>query len=165
MAKRTARSQSRGSRLVQILLAASAIMIGFTSSFSFAPLTRALVPAAPAVAYTGIVLTAAGIGFAIWARVFLAGNWSSSVTVKENHSLVRRGPYALVRHPIYSGILLGLIGTAIAWREVRGAISVALIFVMLCLKIRLEEKFMAEQFGDEYRDYSRQVKALIPLIY
>jgi protein-S-isoprenylcysteine O-methyltransferase Ste14 len=95
----------------------------------------------------------------------LGGNWSGRVTIKEGHTLEKRGPYAIVRHPIYSGLLLAVLGTAIAFREIRGLIAVALVFAMLLMKSRMEERFMMEEFGSVYRDYGRQVKALIPFVY
>ena len=164
-AKRTARAQSAGSRLLHIALAALAVIIGFTKLFQFSPLNQPFVPASPPFAYTGVMLTLIGTGFAIWARFHLGGNWSGTVTVKKDHALVRRGPYAIVRHPIYTGFLLALLGTAVVWREVRVLVAIALVFAMLYLKMKMEEKFMLEEFGAEYREYARQVKALIPYVY
>jgi hypothetical protein len=74
----------------------------------------------PSVEFPGLALTAAGVGFCIWARAYPGGHWSGSVTVKVDHQLVRTGPYRLVRHPIYTGFLLGLVGTALVRGEVRG---------------------------------------------
>lgn len=164
-AKRTARTQSAASRLLQLVLGGATIGIGFTRWFAFDPLTRTFVPNLPVVTYAGIVLTLAGIGLAIWARVLLGGNWSSAVTVKQDHSLVRRGPYAVVRHPIYSSFLLALVGTAVTFREVRALLAVGIAFLMFCIKLRIEERFMTEEFGADYREYQRQVKALIPFVY
>jgi len=84
--------------------------------------------------------------------------------VKEGHELIRSGPYALVRHPIYAGLLMAFVGTALARGEWRGLIAVALVFVTLWRKLRLEEKWMRAQFGDSYEAYSRQVAALVPHI-
>ena len=164
-AKRTARVQSMASRLLHIALGAVAMLIGFTHYFAFDPLTRPFVPASPLVGYFGVLLTLAGVALAIWARILLGRNWSSTVTVKEDHSLVRRGPYAIVRHPIYTGLLLGLLGTAVAFREVRVLIAAGMVFVTLSLKLRIEERFMTEEFGAEYKNYQQQVKALIPFVY
>jgi protein-S-isoprenylcysteine O-methyltransferase Ste14 len=164
-AKRTARAQSAGSRLLHIALAALAVMIGFTKLFHFSPLNQPFVPGSPPFAYSGVLLTLMGAGIAIWARFYLGSNWSGTVTVKKDHALVRRGPYAFVRHPIYTGLLLALLGTAVVWREVRVLAAIALVFVMLLLKMKLEEKFMVEEFDTEYREYARRVKALIPYVY
>jgi protein-S-isoprenylcysteine O-methyltransferase Ste14 len=163
--KRAERVQPTRSRLIQIALALLAFAIGFSKRFEFGLLRRPFVPASPGVAYIGLVFTFIGISFAIWARLLLGGNWSGSVTVKENHTLVKRGPYASVRHPIYSGFLLAVLGTAIAFRELRGLVAIALVFVLVATKARIEEKFMIERFGTEYREYGRRVKALIPFVY
>jgi protein-S-isoprenylcysteine O-methyltransferase Ste14 len=111
-----------------------------------------------------LALTLAGAGFAIWARAYLGRNWSAIVTIKEDHRMVRSGPYALVRHPIYSGFLLALLGSALALGEVRGLVAVALAFLAWWFKSRLEEQFMEQRFGAEYAVYKRRVKALIPFV-
>jgi protein-S-isoprenylcysteine O-methyltransferase Ste14 len=129
------------------------------------PLDRRFVPDSAAVAWAGLALTAAGCAFAIWARLLLGGNWSASVTVKQDHQLMRRGPYAIVRHPIYSGFLLGLAGTALALGEWRGIAGLALAFIGWLTKSRTEEAFMTAQFGAGYTEYQRRVKALVPFVY
>jgi protein-S-isoprenylcysteine O-methyltransferase Ste14 len=123
-----------------------------------------LYPLRLSIVIAGTVLTAAGVAYAIWARVVLGGNWSASVTVKEDHELIRRGPYALSRHPIYTGLLLALFGTALAVGEARALVAILLAIGGLCYKLRLEEKAMRQTFGAAYDDYSREVKALIPFI-
>lgn len=163
--KQTARRQSPGSRLIQLALAAAGFMVGFSRSFRFPPLTRSFMRDSPALAYFGLAATATGIAFAIWARVWLGENWSGTVTVKQDHSLVKSGPYAIVRHPIYTGLLLALIGTIMVFNELRGLIALVLVLVMLLLKIRTEEQFMREQFSTEYAEYSQKVRALIPFVY
>jgi len=85
-------------------------------------------------------------------------------TEDPDHRLIREGPYTFVRHPIYSGFLLGLAGTALALGEWRGIAGVALAFIGWRMKSRVEEAFMAAQFGAEYTAYERQVKALIPFV-
>ena len=84
----------------------------------------------------GAALTFAGIAFAIWARVWIAGNWSSDVTLKRDHELIVTGPYRWVRHPIYTGILVALIGTALAVGEWRGALAVVLAAGAFWRKLR-----------------------------
>ena len=114
--------------------------------------------------YSGAVLTSAGLLFAVWARAYLGTNWSRSVTIKQDHELITTGPYALVRHPIYTGLLTAFLGTAIATTQLRGLIAFALIAISLLYKLRLEEQWMRAQFGDTYADYSRRVAALVPFI-
>lgn len=113
----------------------------------------------------GFVITLAGIGFAIWARFALKGNWSSAVTVKQNHELIQRGPYAIVRHPIYAGFSLAALGTAITIGEVRGLIAVVLSVIAWRMKWGVEESYMSEQFGEQYAGYKRRVSAIVPGIW
>jgi len=110
----------------------------------------------------GVSLTLTGLLFAVWARLYLGGNWSSAVTVKVGHELVRGGPYRWVRHPIYSGLVLAMLGTAIANREVRGVIALVLMFVALTIKSRTEERAMTSTFGEEYEEYSRNTGGILP---
>jgi protein-S-isoprenylcysteine O-methyltransferase Ste14 len=115
--------------------------------------------------FIGFAVTVCGFAFAVWARFFLGGNWSAMVTVKENHELIRSGPYAIVRHPIYSGISLAALGTAITLCEVRGLIAVVLFVIAWRWKWGKEELFMSQQFGEQYAEYKRHVHALIPGIW
>jgi protein-S-isoprenylcysteine O-methyltransferase Ste14 len=121
-------------------------------------------PATPPLFWTAVALVAAGLGFAVAARVRLGGNWSGTVTVKTGHELIRSGPYAYVRHPIYSGLLLALLGTALAVGQWRALLGLALIAAGLLRKLMIEERFMSEQFGDAYARYRAEVPALIPFV-
>lgn len=112
--------------------------------------------------WIGIGLLVTGLILAVWARRVIGRNWSGSVTVKEDHELVRSGPYAFVRHPIYTGLLFGLIGSAVPRGEWRGVVAVLLVAVALWRKLRLEERWMGEVFGSRYAAYKREVKALVP---
>jgi protein-S-isoprenylcysteine O-methyltransferase Ste14 len=109
-----------------------------------------------------IVISAAGIAFATWARLYLGSNWSGTVTVKVDHKLVRSGPYRWVRHPIYSGMILGLLGTALARGEVRGLVSVVLVYLGFKIKSKIEERAMTSTFGAQYDEYSRSTGAIVP---
>jgi protein-S-isoprenylcysteine O-methyltransferase Ste14 len=113
--------------------------------------------------WIGAVVSVLGISFAIWARVYLGSNWSSSVTIKRDHELITSGPYGLVRHPIYTGLLTGFLGTAIAIAQVRSLVAFAFFFAMLWFKLRLEERWMRLQFGEVYEQYAQRVPALVPL--
>jgi protein-S-isoprenylcysteine O-methyltransferase Ste14 len=162
--KPVVRREPTASRLLHIAVIAAVFALPFWAKLSVGPLAWRFVPDSPAIAWSGLAFTAAGCAFAIWARLLLGGNWSSSVTVKQDHTLIRQGPYAIVRHPIYAGFLLALLGTALALGELRGLAALALAFAGWHVKSRQEEAFMAAQFGDQYTAYQREVKALVPLV-
>lgn len=128
-----------------------------------APLTRPLL-GGPEHAAVGAVLVAAGLALAVWARWHLGRNWSAAVAVKEGHSLIRSGPYRVVRHPIYSGMGLALVGTALAIGAARGLIGAALIVGGFVVKLLAEEARMRETFP-EYDDYCRRTARLIPGVF
>jgi protein-S-isoprenylcysteine O-methyltransferase Ste14 len=109
-----------------------------------------------------ILITIAGMLFAVWARVYLGRNWSSAPMIREQHELIRSGPYRWVRHPIYTGILLAMVGTALANGKVRGVLAVGLVWLGWIIKSRMEEEFMVRNFGGEYEEYRRTTGALIP---
>jgi protein-S-isoprenylcysteine O-methyltransferase Ste14 len=111
---------------------------------------------------SGLVLTISGCTFAIWARMALGANWSGAATVKQDHELVVKGPYRLTRHPIYTGILTACLGSALASCEWRCVLGLVIIVLGLMLKISQEERLMIATFPNEYPQYQRRVKALIP---
>ena len=110
----------------------------------------------------GALLTLIGLLFTVWARIYLGRNWSGVVTIKANHELVTGGPYGLVRHPIYSGLTLAFIGSALAIGQWRGVLAVALVLIAIVHRILVEERFMRQQFGTAYDAYARSVSALVP---
>lgn len=112
--------------------------------------------------WAGFPVTAAGIGFSVWARRHLGRYWSGEVVLKEGHELIRTGPYALARHPIYTGVLLAILGTAIAGGRACGLAALVLGVIVFERKRRREETLLESRFGDRYRDYRREVPALIP---
>jgi protein-S-isoprenylcysteine O-methyltransferase Ste14 len=125
---------------------------------------RRFLPVGPAFLVAGTVLLAAGLGFSVWARRHLGRNWSANVVVKEDHALVRTGPYRYVRHPIYTGLLLALLGMAVAIGEWRGLVGVLFALVAFARKSGEEEKRMRETFP-EYEQYRRETAALVPFVY
>ena len=163
--KPTARTQTPSSRWFQIAALILAFTLMFKQRMSIGILAHRFVPGSPLVTNTGLLLTCAGILFAAWARITLGRNWSASVTVKQDHALIRRGPYSIVRHPIYSGLLLAMLGTALVIGQVRCLLATAILFVAWSIKLRIEETFMLQQFGPEYAQYQREVKGLIPLVF
>jgi protein-S-isoprenylcysteine O-methyltransferase Ste14 len=163
--KRAVKKQSDGSRILQTALVLVAYFLIFDPQTAVGFLGLRFLPSSAAVSWMGVAITIAGLSIAIWAHFFIGRDWSSSVTVKQDHQLIRTGPYAVVRHPIYSGLLLALLGSAIELGEVRGLIAVALATISWRLKSLIEEQFMSQQFGAEYTSYKQHVKALVPFIW
>jgi protein-S-isoprenylcysteine O-methyltransferase Ste14 len=163
--KPTLRRQSTGSRIVQACLTIAAFFLLFDSDLAIGPLGWRFVAKSAVVSWIGAAITVSGILVALWARFLLGRNWSANVTIKRDHQLIRTGPYALVRHPIYSGFSLAILGTAIAFGEIRDLIALVLAVTGWRLKLVVEEQFMMEQFGAEYVDYKRHVKALVPFVW
>ncbi len=112
----------------------------------------------------GAVIAYAGLAFCVWARFMIADNWSGIVQVKHGHDLVVGGPYRWVRHPIYTGLLLMFVGTALAGGEWRGVLAVAIAAASFWRKLRLEETAMRGEFGDAYDRYAERTSALIPFM-
>ena len=112
----------------------------------------------------GLVLFALGLGFAIWARVHIGRNWGTPMTQKDEPELVTSGPYHLVRHPIYSGILVAGVGTAVAlsWLWLAAVVLAGVYFVY---SATVEERYLTEQFPDDYPAYKRSTKMLVPFIF
>jgi len=128
----------------------------------FNHLDARFLPEAGAIALCGLVLSAGGLAFATWARLKLGRNWSSRVTVMKDHCLIRQGPYRFVRHPIYSGLLLAMAGTAIGFGRVSCLFGLPLAFLAFWIKARTEEEFMISEFGAQYTRYQKEVKAFLP---
>jgi protein-S-isoprenylcysteine O-methyltransferase Ste14 len=162
--KETARTESAGSRLMHHApLLAGAVLLGWPHVLG--PGWEGRFHAHTFGWFlTGLALVIAGLGFAVVARVWLGGNWSGTVTLKKGHELVQSGPYALVRHPIYTGLLAALIGTAIAIDRWRALAGLALLTAGIGYKISVEERFMRDQFGEAYARYRARVKALVPFV-
>ena len=163
--KRAARRYSGGARIVQIVLLVLAFTLVFYRRIPLGPLDTRFVAPSAAVSIIGVVLTFTGLLLALWARFFLGRNWSGEITVKKDHQLVRTGPYAMVRHPIYAGFLFALLGTALVFGQVRCFAGLVLAAIGWRLKSLVEEQYMTEQFGAEYAGYKREVKALVPFIW
>ncbi len=162
--KAVAERESVYSRLSHYLPLAFAVYLLAAPHVPIAALNDRFAPLALWLVQLGAALTLAGVGFAIWARMRLAGNWSSDVTLKRDHELIVAGPYRWARHPIYTGILLALFGTALALGEWRGLLAVIFAGAAYWRKLRIEEAVMRRQFGDAYARYAERVPALIPFL-
>ena len=160
--KVTERRESWGSRLSHILPLLLAAYLLWADRVPIAFLNAPMYAWAPWQFWLAALVAAAGFAFTAWARIHLGRNWSGTVTIKQGHELITTGPYALVRHPIYTGLLLAFVGTAFARGQWRGPLAIVIAWAALWWKLRIEERWMAEQFGGQYEDYKRQVPALVP---
>ena len=163
--KTTSRLEPAASRILRVLAFLVVIVLLSTSRIPLPWLYRQLWPVGLLPFWLGAAVTVAGLLFAVWAREHLGRNWSRSVTIKQDHELITTGPYSIARHPIYTGILTGFLGTAIALSQVRGAIAFVLIFLVLWAKLRMEEAWMRSQFGETYVAYVHQTSALVPYLF
>jgi len=162
--KSPVRTEHTLSRLIRSILLIFAVVLIWLPRIPFLFLDLRFLPQSDWYFWIGVIITAGGLSFSIWARGLLGKNWSQAVTVKEDHQLITSGAYALVRHPIYTGFILGFVGSSVALGECRGLISVALVFGVLLYKLRLEDKWLQEQFGESYELYCQRVSVLIPFI-
>ncbi len=171
--KPTLRREGLAGALVQriVLLAGYLLLFGFGG---LAP--EAAVPAlglgwgssgpwAGAFGWAGLALTAAGLGYSLWARACLGLDWSGFVTLKKGHRLVRNGPYAVTRHPIYTGVLAASLGLALERGTLGALLGLALVCGGFLAKMSVEEGLLREAFGDAYGEYASRVRRLIPFVY
>jgi protein-S-isoprenylcysteine O-methyltransferase Ste14 len=163
--KQDRRQESLASRLAHVLPLALAPLLLWLPRLPGGFLCSRILPATAATFFIGAVVVVAGLAFSIWARVHLGRNWSGIVTLKQDHELIRSGPYRFVRHPIYSGLLLAFAGSAIARGEWRGALALVIVFLALWRKLKQEERWMVETFGERYLRYRAEVRGLIPFVF
>jgi protein-S-isoprenylcysteine O-methyltransferase Ste14 len=163
--KKTQRLEPIVSRILRIFTFLVAVVLLSTTWIPLPWLYRPVWRAGLLPFWIGAAITVSGLVFAVWAREHLGRNWSRSVTIKQDHELITTGPYATLRHPIYTGILAGFLGLAIALSEVRGFVVFVLIFLMFWSKLSREEQWMRSQFGETYASYVRRTAALVPYLF
>ena len=163
--KRTVRSQPNGARIFHLALALLGFLLLGSGFFDVGWLGMRFLPPDPPLQLAGLFVTIGGCLFAIWARITLGANWSGRATVKANHDLIVSGPYAIARHPIYTGLLIAAVGTGLATAKVRCLLGFMLIVLALLIKMSQEERLMLQTFPDAYPAYRRRVKALIPGVF
>lgn len=146
-------------------LVIAALLLGPGPWFGHSLLREQFVPHTIFVYSLGLGLALAGATLAIYSRVFLGRNWSATVQLKQNHELITHGPYRHIRHPIYTGFLLLFLGNAVMVGDWRGLLAVAIVLVSFWRKLRLEEKWLANHFGEPYSAYQNQTKALVPAVF
>jgi protein-S-isoprenylcysteine O-methyltransferase Ste14 len=148
------------SRYVLPLIVASLLLVRPEARYGW--LGTRFVGYSLAVEWAGVLLTAMGVAVAVWARWHLGANWSGVVSLKEGHELIRTGPYRSIRHPIYTGILLALLGTVVATGEVRGIIAMLIFWLSFYWKARREESFLAQEFGPSFTEHLRHTGMFLP---
>ena len=160
--KRTKERQPLASRLLYLGLTVLVVILlqGGILKFNF---ERPVLPHNLATGILADFLVLLGLWIAIWARVTLGSNWSSRVTLKEGHELIQRGPYRLIRHPIYSGLLLMILGTAILVGRMGGFFALLICFGGFWVKARQEELLLAKHLPG-YPEYMARTKALVPFV-
>lgn len=159
--KKIAERQSRSSALAHRLPVALGWWMTIYPRLGW-PMNVRIIPHTGLLCVTGAAICLSGLWVTIWARRTLAGNWSSDVTFKQGHELIRRGPYRFVRHPIYTGLLIMGLGTAIEMGLLRAWIGLVFVTVGFWIKLLQEERLLLRHFPQEYPLYQKQVKALIP---
>jgi protein-S-isoprenylcysteine O-methyltransferase Ste14 len=164
MAASTKRTVERSARWWPSISVAAVFLVWVRLHGNTGSLHRALWAPSPLAAVVSVALVVAGLAFTVWARVTIGRNWSGAVVFKEDHELIQSGPYALARHPIYTGVLAMMLGTALAYAEPIGLVLFAGGVVVFALKARTEEQLMTSHFPDAYPAYRRRVKALIPFV-
>jgi protein-S-isoprenylcysteine O-methyltransferase Ste14 len=160
--KRTTYRYNPGKRLAVVGVL---VLLIYADPLLPAPFQVPIVPRSLTTEWLGTALCALGVAFAIWARRTLGRNWSGNPTLKEGHELIQGGPYRLVRHPIYTGILTALLGTLLGYGSYAELLPVGYALVALHFKMKIEEGLMLRQFPESYPAYMRRTKKLIPLVW
>ncbi len=160
------RTESLPKRIVAywLPLGVAILLLGPGEWFGHSLLREQFVAHTQLVYTIGLSLCIVGALLAIWSRHLLGRNWSGTVQLKKDHELINSGPYRLIRHPIYSGLLLLFLGNAVMVGDWRGLLAVAIVFISFWRKLKLEEKWLTQHFGDVYRAYQQRTKALVPAV-
>ena len=160
--KKTKQRESILQRLAYIAPIFIAVFLLYNFRAAFGWLATYFVPHTVEVQWAGVAVMVMGLAIAVWARVHLGTNWSGVVTLKEGHELIRTGPYRNIRHPIYTGILIGFLGSAIVNGQVRGLVAVAVIWASFYIKARREEKLLTQEFGPKFAEHKQHTGMFLP---
>ena len=165
-AKKVKSQESFFSRFFQywLPLITAALLLGPGEWFGHSLIRENFVPHSNLVGIIGLSICVSGAIIACWSRYLLGANWSLSVQEKESHELIQHGMYKIVRHPIYTGLLLLFTGNAIIVGDYRGIIAVGIVFISFWWKLKKEEKVLTAIFKHQYTDYQKNTKAIIPFL-
>ncbi|OOM78465.1 isoprenylcysteine carboxylmethyltransferase family protein [Clostridium sp. BL-8] len=151
----------RGLHLLLVIISYFLTFVEFKEVF----LWKTILPSHKYAGYIGIIILVLSLLFAIWARVVLGRNWSGAIQKVEGQRLVRSGPYKYIRNPIYTGVVCGFLGNFIAIGNLASLIGFCIMLVIYIIKIKREQTFLVEEFGEEYKKYIKESWALIPYIF
>jgi protein-S-isoprenylcysteine O-methyltransferase Ste14 len=154
--------ESFASRFVVLAIEVIGYLLIFHASTGIGFLGTRVLPRTLLGPVVGVVLTWLGVALAIWARYHLAEYWSARVTIKEDHQLIRTGPYTHLRHPIYSGLILATVGSALVIDRWRCVLGLCLVVSGYCFKAKKEETMLTQQFGEAFREHQKHTGFLIP---
>jgi protein-S-isoprenylcysteine O-methyltransferase Ste14 len=160
--KRAKAAETSSDRLATIAVLCVAYALLFYNWPRIPWLQFRFMPSSIWIQWAGVALTSIGVAVAVWARRTLGEFWSARVTLKEEHRLIRSGPYRFVRHPIYTGMFLAAAGTAVVVGEWRGVLALVLMLITHSRKALREEKMLTQEFGDEYAAYRQSTGFLFP---
>jgi protein-S-isoprenylcysteine O-methyltransferase Ste14 len=158
--KRAKKRETRWERLQHVVPVLLAFWLLFGNQSKV--LDMRLFPETPVSLWVGVLVTALGVGISIWARVSLGANWSGTVTLKKDHELIRKGLYRWIRHPIYTGMLVGFAGTELIKGHASGVLGIALLWLSFYIKARREENFLRQEFGEGFEEHARQTGMFLP---
>lgn len=158
--KRAKKQETRSERLQHVVPVLLAFWLLFGKQWK--ALDTPLFPETPVSLWVGVLVTALGVGISIWARVSLGANWSGTVTLKKDHELIRKGLYRWIRHPIYTGMLVGFAGTELIKGNAPGVLGFALLWISFYIKARREENFLRQEFGEGFEEHARQTGMFLP---
>ena len=149
-------------RLLRLFVLAGVFALLFWKATAIGFLGKRLVPDSPALGLLGFLAAIAGMFVTAWSRIVLGRYWSDKVILQTEHQLIRTGPYSCMRHPLYSGVLLAVLGTALVLGEVRGLLAFAIPLVNYAIKAKWEERILAERFRADFDLHVRSTGFLLP---
>jgi len=164
-AKRAETRESAGERFAHVLLMGTAFYLVTFSDPRLGKLNERFMGQRRWVTDLGVALAFVGVGFAIWARRHIGRYWSARVSIVTEHKLIRTGPYGRIRHPIYTGMLVALVGTALVVGEYRALVGLGIALLGFAIKARKEETYLAARFGREFEEHRRRTGFLLPKVF
>lgn len=160
--KRSAKHEPSGERMGHILFMVVGALLLYDQNLPWAFLYRRFLPDDVRIEWFGAIIAFLGALFAIWARSTIGKDWSAEVQIKQGHELIRTGPYRMIRHPIYTGLLVAVAGTAIATGQVRSILGFLIILFGFIRKAKKEESFLSAEFGAAFAEHRRRTGFFLP---